>query len=388
LAQYVLLRGAKQLLTLRGPSSVRRGSALQNLAIIEDGSVLIRDGIIAELGPSRRVDNLKEARNALEISASGFIVCPGFVDANVGLSLHARGTDSSGTGKPRKLSDFYNDTLFLMRSCLQQGTLAAGLKISADAAEPAADVPVLRQAVKVGQNPLYAKASWRVHRSVADDALAIFEEVVATVTRRRLVGSVEFLVRENSVKEQLIACVRKFGLSTELAWAGDSPDVLNQAIAASGTRAVSVLTNLSNAEASVFAQSDAIAVIATGNEMNRLDGGSLRHVVDSGAAIALSSGYDSRHSPGFSMEVALAMANLRGGLTLEEAFTAATVNAAHALGCAGVAGTLEAGKRADMLVLTVPDYREIPREFGIGHVGMVIRNGALVLNRTRWKMGA
>jgi imidazolonepropionase len=111
-------------------------------------------------------------------------------------------------------------------------------------------------------------------------------------------------------------------------------------------------------------------------------------VADAGGAIALSSGYDANQAPGFSMQMAVSLAVMRGQLTVEEAITAATVNAAYAVGCGETAGTLEVGKRADILVLTIPDYREIPRQFGINHVGIVLRSGEVVLNRSRWKIGS
>jgi imidazolonepropionase len=76
---------------------------------------------------------------------------------------------------------------------------------------------------------------------------------------------------------------------------------------------------------------------------------------------------------------------VRLGLTAEEAFIAATINAAHAAGCAHLTGSLEYGKQADILILNVGDYREVPRQFGINHVDMAIRQGSIVLNRTRWK---
>ncbi|HYZ84226.1 MAG TPA: hypothetical protein VE621_07470, partial [Bryobacteraceae bacterium] len=77
----LLVRGARQLLTLNGPSGPRRGSAMANLGLIEDGAVLIVNGVVASVGPSRRVENLAEARGAAEINATGRVVMPGFVDA-------------------------------------------------------------------------------------------------------------------------------------------------------------------------------------------------------------------------------------------------------------------------------------------------------------------
>ena len=76
----ILIRGARQLLTLRGPSGPRRGADLRNLGIIQDGSVLIVDGLIREVGPTRRLENLAESRGAEESDAHGRVVLPGFVD--------------------------------------------------------------------------------------------------------------------------------------------------------------------------------------------------------------------------------------------------------------------------------------------------------------------
>jgi imidazolonepropionase len=86
------------------------------------------------------------------------------------------------------------------------------------------------------------------------------------------------------------------------------------------------------------------------------------------------------------MQAVLTLAVLWQGLSAEQAIAASTVNAAHAVGRGHLTGTLEAGKRADLLVLNVPDYREIPRRFGINHVVMAIREGNVVFNRTRWKV--
>src|SRR5690349_19456762 len=80
-----LVRGARQLLTMRGPAGPRRGSTLSELGLISDGAVLIQDGIVKEAGPTRRVENLNAARDAEEINATGRVVMPGFVDSHTHL---------------------------------------------------------------------------------------------------------------------------------------------------------------------------------------------------------------------------------------------------------------------------------------------------------------
>jgi imidazolonepropionase len=78
--ETIVVRGARQLLTLRGPAGPRRGSALREIGIIPDGALLIRGGIILEAGPTRRIEKLAAARRAREIDAVGRVVMPGFVD--------------------------------------------------------------------------------------------------------------------------------------------------------------------------------------------------------------------------------------------------------------------------------------------------------------------
>jgi imidazolonepropionase len=127
LSQSILLRGARQLLTLRGKPGVRCGPSSGNLEIIEDGSVFIQGGKIVSVGPTRRLENLKEVRGALQIPVHNCVVMPGFVDSSIQLSLAVPHTTGKVRRKRRKLSDFYNETLTLMRVCLQHGTLNAGV---------------------------------------------------------------------------------------------------------------------------------------------------------------------------------------------------------------------------------------------------------------------
>jgi imidazolonepropionase len=73
------------LLTLRGARAPRRGAELNELGIICDGAVLVRDGILQEIGPTRRLENLAEARRAVEVNAAGRVVLPGFIDGHTHL---------------------------------------------------------------------------------------------------------------------------------------------------------------------------------------------------------------------------------------------------------------------------------------------------------------
>src|ERR1019366_1596752 len=78
----VLLAHASQLLTLRGDAAPRRGAAMRDLGIIEDGAVLIEDGKIAAVGTTDELRTHDIAESAEEIDCSGKVVLPGFVDSH------------------------------------------------------------------------------------------------------------------------------------------------------------------------------------------------------------------------------------------------------------------------------------------------------------------
>ena len=65
-------------------------------------------------------------------------------------------------------------------------------------------------------------------------------------------------------------------------------------------------------------------------------------------------------------------------LTPAEGLTAATLNAAAAVGRADRLGSVEPGKRCDLVVTEAADYREVPFHFGVNNVRAVIAGGRLV----------
>src|SRR3954471_22980983 len=105
-SQWMLIRGARQLLTLRGASGPRRGAAMADLHIISDGAILLRDGVIEDAGSTRRVENLEPARFAREVDATGKIVMPAFVDPDVAIASPCgqRSDNSSAETDIRRMS--------------------------------------------------------------------------------------------------------------------------------------------------------------------------------------------------------------------------------------------------------------------------------------------
>jgi imidazolonepropionase len=81
------------------------------------------------------------------------------------------------------------------------------------------------------------------------------------------------------------------------------------------------------------------------------------------------------------MQFILSLACTQMGMTPAEAITAATLNGASALRRGDSAGSLEAGKQADLIVLDVEDYREVPYYFAVNHCVMTVKRGRIVYSR-------
>jgi imidazolonepropionase len=66
------------------------------------------------------------------------------------------------------------------------------------------------------------------------------------------------------------------------------------------------------------------------------------------------------------------------GMTPAEAISASTINAAYAVGLGDKVGSLEPGKRADLLLLDVPSFRHLGYRFGTNLVKSVIVGGVTI----------
>ncbi|WBO85477.1 imidazolonepropionase [Hymenobacter yonginensis] len=102
-----------------------------------------------------------------------------------------------------------------------------------------------------------------------------------------------------------------------------------------------------------------------------------RAFIEAGLPVAVSTDFNPGSCPSKNLWLALSMACLKMGLTPREALAAATINAAWAIGQQQHCGSLEPGKRADLLVLDVRHYEEIPYWLGENPVRHVVIGGKL-----------
>ena len=107
-----------------------------------------------------------------------------------------------------------------------------------------------------------------------------------------------------------------------------------------------------------------------------------RRMIDAGLAPAIATDFNPGSCYLQSMPEVLSWAALRYRMTAAEALAAGTLNAACSLGRGAEIGTLEVGKRADVLVLDVPNYRHLVYELGRNPVRCVVKDGVVVHQRS------
>ena len=158
------------------------------------------------------------------------------------------------------------------------------------------------------------------------------------------------------------------------------------------TRGASLAADLGAASADhlMYVSDDGVrALAASGTVANLLPATSFflmsdryapaRQLVDAGALVSLSTDCNPGSSMTESMQLVMQLATLRMKLTVEESLTAATLNGAHSLRLADETGSLEAGKRADFVLLDAPSYLHLVYHFGVNLVREVWRDGRRVV---------
>jgi imidazolonepropionase len=129
-----------------------------------------------------------------------------------------------------------------------------------------------------------------------------------------------------------------------------------------------------------LARSETVAVLLPGTSFFlRSEWAPARALIDAGCAVALATDCNPGSSPTESIPAILALATLGMGLAVAEAITASTLNAAAAIARADDIGSIEVGKRADLISLEAPTYHHLVYHYGVNPVRHVVKGGRVVV---------
>jgi imidazolonepropionase len=384
-----------------------------SLNVVKNGASLIKNGVIQDVGPSRRVENLAGARKAREIDATGKLVMPAFVDADMSLVIPSpieRQVDSSAR-------DFASALRIMSRKRVLAGATETAsewarygcLTVGAHTGS-AADLKnvgkVLRTHQALQSKPLRIRSIFSPvipsdgGKSQAASVETVISKWLPAVRTKKLASVIELTVgRRDSTGENPV----------DSDPAIENPLLRTLAVAAAGLGYAIRLysaTRLEPFHLQLALSAGAIAIVAPNDSLRAFtgplgaigcvrvipategleDGASsapeIRRAIGDGAAIAISSTCRSSGPLSFNMQYLLYLAVHRLGLTAEEAIIATTWNPACSLRLSHVSSSLEPGKAADLLVMDVPDYHELPRRAGHHDASLVMRKGQVVFRST------
>jgi imidazolonepropionase len=140
------------------------------------------------------------------------------------------------------------------------------------------------------------------------------------------------------------------------------------------------LMAVSPAGVEALARSGVIAVLLPGTSffLMKRNYAPARRLIEMGVPVALATDCNPGSSHTESMPMVVLLAVLQMGLTIEEALAAATLNSACSLGLGSETGSVEPGKRADLVLLAAPNLLHLVYHYGINPVAAVVKGGRVV----------
>jgi imidazolonepropionase len=409
-----VLRNVSQLATLRGPVP-RTRKALRDLGIVEEGALAASSGRIVWVGPDDELTaHVTPAKDAVFVDARGGAVVPGFVDAHTHLcfagdrdaEIHRRLAGASyaeiaaaGGGIVRtveatraaSVEELATATSSRLDEMLLCGTTTAEVKsgygLSTEAEvrsleaihEAAARHPVTVVPTFLGAHEV--PAEHRAHRARYLDVLV--EEMIPAVAGRRLATYCDVFCEQGvftvGESRRILLAAREHGLRLRLHADELAPTGGAELAAELEADSADHLIFVSDAGMKALAASSCVATLlpAAAFYLRLPRYAPARQLIDAGAVVALASDANPGGGLSPSLPFAMAVGCFAMGLSLEEALCAVTINAAYSLGLAREVGSLDVGKRADLVVLRSPRLLDLLR-VGVPAIRAVVKDGRVV----------
>jgi imidazolonepropionase len=396
-----VLRGASELVTMSGAG----------LGIIAHGALAAREGRIVWVGEERDLGRAVAVRaDAPVVDAEGAAVLPGFVDAHThavfagersgeygerlaGISYQeilARGGGINATvGATRLAAE--EELAALMRrrldSILLHGTTT--LEVKSGYGLTLEDERKSLRAAAVPHPARRLRTMLAAHFTPPEyeDDVDAYIDVVASEMVPALRGEAEFcdvfcdegaFTVEQSRRVLEAAKTAGYGLrvhADELARSGGS-----LLAAELGCLSADHLVHVGEEEIAALGAAGVVAVLLPGTSYTlHSPYAPARAFVDAGVTIALATDFNPGTCFCENQQTIVSLACQEMRLTPAEAVRAATLGGAHALGLGHEVGSLEVGKRCDLVVLDAENHRELPYHFGVNLVDSVVVDARLVV---------
>jgi imidazolonepropionase len=411
----MLIHSASQLLTLAG--GPQRGHALGTLGVLENGAVVVRDEKIVAVGTT---DELRAAYpDEPTLDAARCVLMPGFVDPHTHLIwagdradefemkmagtpyldiLAAGGGILSTVRATRKASieTLIAQTRPRLLRMFAHGTTTVEAK-TGYGLQTATELRLLKALLALeDEGPLDLAITFLGAHAIApeykDNPQGYTDDICGTMLPMlkqwweshapRLPLPFVDVFCENKAfnleqSRQILNRARDLGFPLKIH--ADEFDNIGGASLAVELGAVSAdhLVKTSDADIAALAKSDTVAVAlpCTPFGLAEKDYTPAHKIIEADALLALATDCNPGTSWNESMQFAIALACRYMKLTPAQAIAASTINSAYAIRRADTVGSIEVGKLADLLILSVSDYRQVGYRYGTNLVKQVIKRG-------------
>jgi len=416
----LVVESCRQLLTLAGPIP-RRKRSLGEVGLLEKAWIASCQGHIVFVGKEKDFkDRVKIAKTAVRIDAGGLIGLPGFIDSHThlpfagsrveefklrlkgysyeqlarkGLGIQTTVTATRRATKRELLSLCLErlDTMLLNGATTVEAKSGYGLNLKDELKQ----LEVVREAgrkhpVDVVSTFMGAHEVPREYRSRKKAYLDLLVRRVLPEVRKRNLAEFFDVFCEKGVyslaeTKFLAEQAQRAGLKVRLH--ADEFTPLGGAELAAEVGAVSAdhLIHVTPRGIRKLARSDTVATLLPGVSFFLMmeKKAPARELIDAGAIVALASDFNPGSSHVSSMLFVLQLGVFLLRLSIEEALSAATVNAAFALRKHEEVGSLEPGKKMDLLLCDLPDYASLVYKLGLNPIRWVIKSGRVVVKDGR-----
>ncbi|MGO1651406.1 imidazolonepropionase [Senegalia sp. (in: firmicutes)] len=418
MANKVLIKNANQIVTCSG-NKQKKGKDMKELHVITDASIIIHDNIIKKVGKTNDIlKNIKE-KDYKVINAKDKCITPGFIDSHTHLVFGGYRADeynmrlagasymeimkqgggiqsTTNATKKASLDELVESGLKRLDSMVSFGVTSVESK-SGYGLDLDTEIKQLKamkrldeiHPMDISKTFLGAHAVPPEYKGRADEFIDfIIETVLPEVTNNNLAEFCDVFCEKNvfSVEEsrKLLKAAQKLGLKSKL-HADEIVRIGGAELAAEiGAISADHLLRASDEGIKLMAKEDVVATLLPGTAFSlKEEYARARYIIDSGCAVALATDMNPGSCFTESIPLIIALATLYMNMSIEETINALTINAAAAIDRAKEIGSIDEGKKADILIHEFPTYNYIPYHIGVSTVEKVIKDGKVIFDKNK-----
>lgn len=404
---------ASELVTCSG-SAPKKGKAMSDIGIIKDGAIIIEGDRILETGDTSELEKKIDKGEYEVIDASGKVVMPGFVDSHTHfifggyraeefswrlkgdsyMSIMERGGGINSTVSATRGSSLEElvkagkdrlDSMLCFGATTVEGKSGYGLDYGTELKQLKAmkllneSHPVDVVPTFLGPHSVLPEYKGR-ERQFLDEQLG---NVMPKVMEEGLAEFADIFCEKNvfSIEDSEYYLNKAKEMGFELKLHADEIAQLGGAELAArvGATTADHLLQASDEGIRQMAEKNVIATLLPATAFCLKEPYARgRKMIDSGCAVALATDFNPGSCFTNSIPLIISLACIYMGLSIEEAITALTINGAAAVNRSDQVGSLEKGKKADIIFLKYPSVQYLPYNTGVNNVETVIKSGVIV----------